>query len=120
MNKDRVERLLQEIRERRGDLYPIVARLREIAISSGPQIVEEVKYGGLLFSSRDVFCGVIPYKAHVTLEFGEGASLPDPHGVLSGSGKHRRNIKLMKPSDIEDKKVAMYVGMARQAVDSGP
>lgn len=120
MNKDRSDVLLQEIREHRGDLYPIFARLRDIALSSGSNITEEVKYGGLMFSSRRVFCGIIPYKAHVTLEFGEGASLPDPHGVLSGSGKQRRNIKLQKPSDIEEKKVAYYVGMARQEVDSDP
>lgn len=118
MNSDRIENFLQEVREHRGDLFPIVARLREIVLASGPTITEEVKYGGLPFSSRSGFCGVFAYKAHVTLEFSKGASLPDPHGVFAGNGKHRRNIKIFKLPDIEDKQVAEYVRMARQTADS--
>lgn len=86
-------------------------------LASGPAISEEVKYGGLLFSSKDSFCGIFSYAHHVTLEFSRGARLPDPHAVLEGSGKIRRHIKLLSPADIEGKHVAKYVEMARQAAD---
>lgn len=118
MDERRIDNLLQEIHESRGDLFPIIARLREIVLASGHEIKEEVKYGGIVFSSQKIFCGVYCYKAHVTLEFDRGASLPDPHGVLEGNGKHRRNIKFLRISEIEEKRVAEYVQMAEQAADT--
>jgi hypothetical protein len=119
MNKsNKVEAFLQEVSGHRGDLFPIVTRVRDIVLAAGPSITEEIKYGGLLFSSGQSFCGVFPYKAHVTLEFSQGASLTDPHGFLSGDGKYRRHIKLETVQDIETKCVADYVAQAREAADS--
>jgi hypothetical protein len=118
MKSAKVEAFLQEVREYRGALFPIVARLRDMALAAGPSVTEEVKYGGLLFSSRQSFCGVFPYKAHVTLEFSQGAALADPHGFLSGDGKYRRHIKLETVEEIETRRVADYVASARAAADS--
>ncbi|WP_426240379.1 DUF1801 domain-containing protein [Pararhizobium sp. DWP1-1-3] len=118
MSTDKVQALLQEVREHREELFPIVAHLRDVILAAGPSITEEVKYGGLLFSSGQSFCGVFPYKAHVTLEFSQGAALADPHGFLSGDGKYRRHIKLETVQDIETRRVAEYVASARAAADS--
>lgn len=117
MMDDRIQALLREIELHRGDQFVIVTRLREIALASGPAVTEEVKYGGILFSSKDSFCGVFSYAQHVTLEFSRGAALPDPHAVLEGSGKLRRHIKLLGPADIDEKQVALYIKMAREAAD---
>lgn len=118
MSTDKVAILLQDVKEHREDLFPIVARLRDMVLAAGPSIAEEVKYGGLLFSSGQSFCGVFPYKAHVTLEFSQGAALTDPHGFLSGDGKYRRHIKLESMQDIEARRVADYVAQAYAAADS--
>lgn len=118
MTADRVQALLDEMRDQRADHFAIVARVREVVQQSGTAISEEIKYGGILFSSRTAFCGIFPYAGHVTLEFSEGASLPDRHGVLLGQGKLRRHIKLFSVSDIEDRHVADYVALARQAADA--
>lgn len=90
---NRVENLLEDLRLHRGALFPIVTRLRAMALASGLAITEDVKYGGILFASRTGFCGVFVYTNHVTLEFGDGSTLPDPHGVLAGKGKLRRHIR---------------------------
>ena len=74
---NRVENQLEDLRLHRGTLFPIVTRLRAMALASGPAITEEVKYGGILFASRTGFCGVFAYTNHVTLEFGDGSTLPD-------------------------------------------
>lgn len=115
MGTDKVDAFLHEVREHRGDLLPIVAHLRGMILAAGPSVTEEVKYGGFLFSCRQSFCGVFPYKAHVTLEFSQGASLANPHGFLSGEGKHRRHIKLETMQDIETRHVAEYVAAAHSA-----
>lgn len=117
MSADKVLVFLQDVKEHREQLFPIVARLRDIALAAGPSVTEEVKYGGLLFSSNASFCGVFPYKAHVTIEFGQGASLADPHGLLSGDGKYRRHIKLESMEDIGTRRIADYVALARNAAD---
>lgn len=106
------------MRGHRPEHFAIVSRVREVVLQSGASISEEVKYGGILFSSRVGFCGVFPYAAHVTLEFSEGATLPDPHGMLQGQGKLRRHIKLLSVSDIGDLYVADYVALARQTADA--
>ncbi|WP_202618549.1 MULTISPECIES: DUF1801 domain-containing protein [unclassified Ensifer] len=108
----RIETFLADIRDRGEIQFAIVSRLREIVLGSGAGISEEIKYGGLLFSAAQPFCGIFPYSAHVTLEFSEGAALPDAHGVLMGQGKGRRHIKMQSLSDIAAKHVAAYVDLA--------
>jgi len=110
-----VAAFLKDLSEQRHDLFQIATRLREIALAAGPAITEEVKYGGILFSSNDGFCGIFAYSAHVTLEFSDGARLPDPHAVLAGGGKHRRHIKLVTLQEIEAKHVEQYVALAYKA-----
>lgn len=55
---------------------------------------------------------------HVTLEFGDGSTLPDPHGVLVGKGKHRRHIRIDSEHDLEAKKVGDYINAARARSDA--
>lgn len=118
MTGSRIQSFLDDLRERHADHFVIVSRLREIVLQSAPSISEEIKYGGILFSSRAAFCGVFPYAGHVTLELSGGASLPDRHGVLQGQGKLRRHIRLFAVSDIQERHVQEYVGLARQAADA--
>ena len=40
------------------------------------------------------FAYVGVFKAHVNVGFFRGAELPDPHGLLEGSGKFMRHVKL--------------------------
>ncbi len=92
--------------------HAIVQKLREIILSSHPGVTEEMKYGGILFSTSVAFCGVFSHTHHVSLEFSEGARLADPQRVLEGTGKHRRHIKLRELNDIKAKCVHEYVKLA--------
>ena len=51
-------------------------------------------YKGLVFT-------VAPHTKHVTMGFAGGASLPDPAGLLEGSGKVHRHHKLRSLADLE-------------------
>ncbi|MGH6808706.1 MAG: DUF1801 domain-containing protein [Ensifer adhaerens] len=115
MMEKRIEAFLADIRDRGETQFAIVSQLRQIVLASGAGISEEIKYGGLLFSAAQPFCGIFPYSAHVTLEFSQGAALPDAYGVLKGQGKGRRHIKMQSPSDIAEKHVAAYVDLALTA-----
>ncbi|MCP1726599.1 hypothetical protein J2T60_000564 [Natronospira proteinivora] len=119
MTKGKADRLLDDIRQLSEARHAMTQAVREVALSVGPDVSEEVKYGGLLFSARDfAFCGVFAYTHHVSVEFSEGASLPDPHQVLEGQGKYRRHIKLRSKADITEKYLQAYIKAAYEAIES--
>ena len=51
-------------------------------------------YKGLIFT-------VAPHTSHVTLGVAGGASLPDPNGLLEGTGKVHRHVKLRGVADVD-------------------
>lgn len=109
MTQDRVIHFLQDIRLIDEDRHALLDRLRRLVLSVDPSVTEEVKYGGILFSAGPPFCGIFSYSKHVSLEFGRGSELADPHKVLEGEGKMRRHIKLENGADLFKKNVREYV-----------
>lgn len=74
-------------------------------------------YGGIVFeleidNPKSRIGGVYGYEHHVSVEFANGTSLPDVHGVLEGTGKFRRHIKLKTLSDIEGKHCKHFLDLA--------
>lgn len=112
MPSERVTKLLEDIRFLDEGRHALVQELRGMILGVGSSVSEEVKYGGLLFSSDKPFCGVFSYTNHVSLEFSSGALLPDLHQVLEGSGTYRRHIKLSSIQDIGEKHVQAYIALA--------
>ncbi len=115
MPADRISKLLEDIRLLDQARFELVQTLRKIILGLAPSIAEEVKYGGILFSAGQPFCGVFSYAKHVSLEFGAGASLPDQYKVLEGEGKLRRHIKISSAQDISGKYVNEYLALALKA-----
>lgn len=113
-----VEALLADIRLLGEEQFRIVQAVRALAKKEIQPLSEEVKYGGILFSSGPHFGGVFAYKEHVSVEFGHGAAIKDPDGLLEGGGKGRRHIKLRSVGDITAKKLAIYLSQALEAAKS--
>ncbi|HEX5737124.1 MAG TPA: DUF1801 domain-containing protein [Hydrogenophaga sp.] len=110
-----IEALLEDIRFMSEDRYETVQAVRTLVKQLAQPLSEEVKYGGILFSSGAPFGGVFAYKEHVSVEFGNGAAITDTLGHLEGSGKLRRHIKLASPADMETKHLAEYIPLAIKA-----
>lgn len=115
MTEDRIAQFLEDARFLGDERFNLMQSLREEALSLDKSISEEVKYGGILFTGSKPFCGIFSYAKHVSLEFSEGASLPDKHKVLEGEGKFRRHIKLFSQGDIAAKHVRDYLVLAYKA-----
>lgn len=47
------------------------------------------------------FCYLAPQKNHVNLGFMYGANLPDPEGLLEGTGNLMRHVKIKTREDVE-------------------
>ncbi|MBH1894705.1 DUF1801 domain-containing protein [Serratia marcescens] len=111
-NDAAVEALLADIGSTQGDLLAIVQQVRRIAAASGNGVTESVKYGGIMFSHSQFFCGVFAYRHHVTVEFGHGYRLEDRYLQLEGNGQYRRHIKLHSPDEVKSKHLADYIQQA--------
>ena len=110
-----VQSLVEDIRLLSESNYEIVEAVRTMVKKTIKDTTEEVKYGGILFSSGVQFCGVFAYKEHVSVEFGSGAKIKDDLGYLEGSGKGRRHLKFNSLADIKSKMLAQYIPLAHQA-----
>ena len=113
-----IQALLDDIRLLGEEQYSLVDSVRTLVKKTIPSVSEEVKYGGILFSSGIQFCGVFAYKQHVSVEFGNGAKISDTLGYLEGSGKGRRHIKLHSAKDIKAKNLVHYLPLALEAAQS--
>ncbi|MGQ1884110.1 DUF1801 domain-containing protein [Serratia marcescens] len=111
-NNAAVETLLADIGSTHGELLEIVQQVRRVAAASGSGVSESVKYGGIMFSHTQFFCGVFAYRNHVTVEFGQGYLLEDRYHQLEGSGQYRRHIKLHSPDEVKSKHLADYIKQA--------
>lgn len=115
MSSKSVEVLLQDLRLVSEARHATVQAVRAAVRRAVEPLSEEVKYGGILFSSGVPFGGVFAYKEHVSVEFSHGAAMGDPFGLLEGEGKLRRHLKLACAEDVEHKRVADHVPLAVQA-----
>jgi hypothetical protein len=110
-----VQSLVEDIRLHSETNHAIVQAVRALVKKTVESTAEEVKYGGILFSSGVPFCGVFAYQAHVSVEFGSGAKIADAFGHLEGSGKGRRHLKLTSVAEIKRKRLAEYLPLALEA-----
>jgi hypothetical protein len=110
-----VQSLVEDIRLLSETNHEIVEAVRTLVNKTFKSTSEEVKYGGILFSSGVQFCGVFAYKEHVSVEFGSGAKIQDDIGLLEGSGKGRRHLKLKSVAEIKSKRLAEYLSLAHKA-----
>ena len=113
-----VETLINDIQLLGSEQHDVVVAVRKLIHQQFKSCTEEVKYGGILFSSSVQFCGLFAYKAHVSLEFSHGALIDDPYRLFEGAGKGRRHLKLATLSDITAKRVSAYLPLALAAANA--
>ncbi|MEZ5557609.1 MAG: DUF1801 domain-containing protein [Pseudomonadales bacterium] len=106
--------------DHRGDLGTIARRWFEVMRRCGDD-VREVLHDGHPTVCLDGagFAYVNAFKAHVNVGFFRGAELDDPHGLLEGSGKFMRHVKLgpgrqVDPGALEQLIVTSYADMKRR------
>jgi hypothetical protein len=57
---------------------------------------------GLDRTYKGLICGITLHTAHINLMFARGTELPDPAGLLVGTGKRARHIKIQQTADLEN------------------
>src|SRR5215510_2158616 len=63
---------------------------------------------------KDNVCLVVVYKDHVNLMFPRGVDLKDPRGLLEGSGKAMRHVKMLSAGDVDRPGVRTLIRQAKK------
>lgn len=86
-----------------------------------PDVVEvawvrqkNIGYGVGPKKMSEQFCYIKPATKHVNLGFYYGADLPDPTGLLEGTGKLMRHVKISDLAQLEDPALLALVEAASQ------
>jgi hypothetical protein len=99
---DEVERLLAA---REPQIADLGRQLCALVLHVFPDAVVTVNNGYIGFGSSRGYKGLVfvvgPHSKHVTLGLSGGVGLPDPAGLMEGTGKVHRHIKIRQPCDLE-------------------
>jgi Domain of unknown function (DU1801) len=63
---------------------------------------------------KDNICLVVVYREHVNLMFPRGVDLKDPKGLLEGSGKAMRHVKMRTTADADKPGVRQLITQAKK------
>lgn len=94
----------------------LIEALRRLMGSVAPEAHEIIYHGALGYGPTDSGFDRIVYIAvfelHVNLGFFYGGFLPDPEGLLVGSGKRMRHVKLRSLQETENPAIASLLAQA--------
>lgn len=109
--------------------------VRTVAVALRAAVLEEIgpchesifpikKWISVLYSTtekrmKDNVCLIVVYRDHVNLMFPRGVDLKDPRGLLEGSGKAMRHVKMLSPADIDRPGVRALIRQARKRPELG-
>ncbi len=100
-----------------GPLGETIARLTALVRRAVPAHDEAVVHGAPQFCIGGMpFCYVVGYSKHVNLGFCDGAALADPEGLLEGTGKTMRHVKLRPGGEAPLAALAQLIANAARRV----
>jgi hypothetical protein len=89
--------------------------MRALILEADPEVTEEWKWGGPVWSHHGIVCTGEAYAKVVKLTFAGGARIPDPSGLFNASleGNTRRAIDLHEGDELD---AAAFKALVKAAV----
>ena len=78
-----------------------VAKLDQLVTAAAPKCVSGIKWAQPVYEQGGPFAYIKAHKNHVNFGFLWGVDLPDPQGLLEGTGDKMRHVKITSTSDIQ-------------------
>lgn len=99
---EQIDDRIKELGDWRGKT---LSQLRALIKHADPNVVEEWKWGGPVWSHDGVICTGETYKQVVKMTFAKGAALEDPSGLFNSSleGNTRRAIDVREGEKLDEK-----------------
>jgi len=104
----------------------LALKLRELILSLVPYAQEKVYSGWKTIGyscgggMKGQFCAIGPQQGRVNLYFSRGVDLDDPGGLLEGSGKKMRHLKIRAPEDVQAEALKRLIIAAAARARSQP
>jgi hypothetical protein len=99
-NEDEVEAVFAAIPE---PMKTTAAMARALVKKVAPDLVEKLKWGHPTYLGKHSVVYIAAFKNHVNLGFIRGGDLLDNAGLLEGTGKGLRHVKLKTPAAVRAK-----------------
>jgi hypothetical protein len=91
-----------------AEMRPIVLRLRALILDIDPETTEQPRPGDRALSygvgprkMLDGYATIMAQSTYVNLGFYQGTALPDPAGLLEGTGKKLRHVKVRTAAETD-------------------
>lgn len=91
------------------DTSILVRDLRDKILKLESDLDEVIKWNNLIYEKDGLVCAIVIHKDHVNLEFAQGNELLDPDGMLEGTGKKIRHVKIRNSEEIESKQLTNLI-----------
>lgn len=89
-------------------MQAVARRLREVIVGIDPDVVEVVRLGDRAATygvgpkkMSEGYAYILPHNGWVNLGFYTGATLPDPKGLMEGTGAKMRHVKIRTVGDAD-------------------
>lgn len=100
------------IKDQPKELRDLCKAARGMLAAALPKAREAIKWGFPTWVGAGNIVALSAFTQHVNLQFYRGTSLPDPQGLLEGTGKELRHAKLRNAKDLRTPAVKALVRAA--------
>jgi hypothetical protein len=91
----------------------LVAEMHPDACETASKTEGSVWWGWGPAKNSQGYAWAMPHSTHVNFGFMKGAHLPDPTGLLGGTGKNMRHLKLTGADDLSNLAIRALIEIAR-------
>jgi hypothetical protein len=94
------------------EFRPVVAAIRKVMKESAPGVSEVISYGIPMYGLKRPVAWINPSQTGITFGFRQGASFADRYGLLRGTGKHARHVRIQKVGEVNVVALRYYIKQA--------
>ena len=92
--------------------HAIVTMLRELFHEMAPNAQEGIYYNLPMYKGNKIFAFISPTKKDITLGFTHGVEFEDKYGLLKGTGKSGKHVKIKNLDSLNKDAIIYYLNQA--------
>ena len=94
------------------EFRPVVAAIRMVMKESAPDAREVISYGIPMYGLKRPLAWINPSKTGITFGFRQGASFEDRYGLLRGTAKHAKHVRMSNLGEVNVPALRYYIKQA--------
>jgi hypothetical protein len=94
------------------EFRPVVAAIRSLMKEAAPGAKEVISYGTPMYIQNQTLAWITPNKKGITFGFMRGARFEDKYGLLRGTAKHAKHVKMKNLDQVNKAALKYYVKQA--------